>query len=161
MDKGQTSVLSAEAIRELFIDLLKEGRVIRSPAAGESMSPCIRAGDLLMVRPVALEEVRIGEIVAFRKEESHKVLTTHRVVDKGIQGAQPYLMTKGDRNLYRDVPLFAQDVLGKVVGIERTGRLISLETPFCRLRGYLMAQWSLGLWILGVLKRKLRLSSND
>ena len=43
------------------------------------------------------------------------------------------------------------------MGIERKGQLISLETPFYRLRGYLIARFSLGLWILGVLKRKIRL----
>ena len=150
--------LTPEAIRQLFIDLLKEGRVIRSPAAGESMSPCIRKGDLLMVRPIALEEASIGEIVAFRKEKSHNVLTTHRVVNKGHDHGQPYLMTQGDRNVYRDFPLFPQDVLGKVVGIERKGQVISLETPSYRLRGYLIARWSLGRWILGVLKRKIGLS---
>jgi signal peptidase I len=146
-----------EAIRQLFIDLLEEGYIIRSLAAGESMTPCIKKGDLLVVKPIVLEEARIGEVVAFRKEESHSVLTTHRVVARGKDGGQRCLITQGDRNLYRDLPLSPQDVLGKVVGIERKGQLISLETPFYRLRGYLIARWSMGLWILGVLKRKLQL----
>ena len=153
--------VAPEAIRQLFIELLREGYIIRSWAVGESMSPCIKKGDPLVVKPIAFEEVRIGEIVAYRKEESHSVLTTHRVVQKGNHGDRPYLMTKGDRNLYRDFPLSPQDVLGKVVGIERKGQLISLETPFYRLRGYLMARLSLGLWILGVLKRKIRLFSES
>ncbi len=149
--------LSSEAIRQLFIDLLREGYIIRSWAVGESMSPCIKKGDLLMVKPIALWEAGIGEIVAYRKEESHSVLTTHRVVARGKDRGQRYLITQGDRNLYRDFPLSPQDVLGKVVSIERKGQLISLETPFYRLRGYLIARLSLGLWILGVLKRKIRL----
>jgi len=142
-----------EAIRQLFIDLLREGHVIRSWAMGESMSPCIRKGDLLVVKPIALQEAGLGEIVAFRRDESHSVLTTHRVVARG----KHYLITQGDRNIYRDLPLSPQDVLGKVVGIERTGRRISLETPLYRLRGYLRARWSLGVWIFGVLKRKIGL----
>ncbi len=71
-----------EAIRQLFIDLLREGYIIRSWAVGESMSPCIKKGDLLVVKPIALEEAEIGEIVAFRRDESHSVLTTHRVIQK-------------------------------------------------------------------------------
>ena len=156
-----TGTLSSEAIRQLFIDLLKEGHVIRSWAVGESMSPCIRKRDLLVVKPIALEEAGIGEIVAFRKDESHSVLTTHRVVARGKDRGQRYLMTQGDRNLYRDFPLSPQDVLGKVVGIERKGQRISLETPSYRLRGYLRARLSLGLWILGVLKRKIGLFSGS
>ncbi len=94
-----------EAIRQLFIDLLREGYIIRSWAVGESMSPCIKKGDLLMVKPVALEDARIGEIVAFRKDESHRILTTHRVVARGKDRGQRYLITQGDSNVYRDFPL--------------------------------------------------------
>ena len=148
--------VAPEAIRQLFINLLKEGHVIRSWAVGESMAPCIKRGDVLVVKPVALEEARIGDIVAFRRDESRSVLTTHRVVQQGNNGGRPYLITKGDRNPYRDFPLVSsQEVLGKVVGIERKGQLISLETPIYRVRGYLIARLSLGLWILGVLKRKM------
>ena len=153
--------ISPEAIRQLFIDLLREGHVIRSWAVGGSMSPCIKKGDLLSVKPISLEQAGIGEIVAYRKDESHSVLTTHRVVARGKDQGQCYLITKGDRNLYRDFPLSPQDVLGKVVGIERKGQVISLETPFYRLHGYLRARLSLGLWILGVLKRKIGLLSES
>jgi len=153
--------LPTELIRQLFISLLKEGYVIRSWAVGRSMSPCIKKGDLLVVKPISLEEAGIGEIVAYRKDESHSVLTTHRVVARGKDQGQRYLLTQGDRNVYRDFPLSPQDVLGKVVGIERKGRVISLETPFYRLRGYLMARLSLGLWILRVLKRKMVLLSES
>ncbi len=147
--------LQAEAIRQLFINLLREGHVIRSLAVGGSMSPSIKKGELLIVKPIALEEAEIGEIVAFRRDESHSVLTTHRVVQKGREHGRRYIITKGDRNPYRDFPLVSsQEVLGKVVGLERKGRVLSLETPFYRLRGYLMARLSLGLWLLGVLKRK-------
>ncbi len=154
--------LSPEAIRQLFIDLLREGYVIRSWAVGESMFPCIKQGDLLVVHPIALEEAAIGEIVAFRKVESHSVLTTHRVVQKGKERGQRYIITQGDRNPYRDFPLVSsQEVLGKVVGIERNGQVISLESPFYRIGGYLRARLSLGLWILGVLKRKIGLCTES
>ncbi len=154
--------IAPEAIRQLFIDLLREGHVIRSLAVGGSMSPCIRKGELLMVKPIVLEEAEIGEIVAFRRDESQSVLTTHRVIQKGKERGHPYIITKGDRNLYRDLPLVSpQDVLGKVVGIERNGQVISLESPFYRIDGYLRARLSLGLWILGVLKRKMVLLSES
>jgi len=155
-------ILQAEAIRHLFINLLREGQVIRSLAVGNSMSPSIKKGELLIVKPIALEEADIGEIVAFRRDESQSVLTTHRVIQKGKERGQRYIITKGDRNPYRDLPLVSsQEVLGKVTGIERIGQVISLESPFYRVRGYLMARLSLGLWILGVLKRKMVLLSES
>ena len=169
MEKNRTAVpevrvapiLQAEAIRQLFINLLREGHVIRSLAVGASMSPSIKKGELLIVKPIALEEAEIGEIVAFRRDESQSVLTTHRVIQKGKERGQRYIITKGDRNLYRDFPLSPQDVLGKVVGIEKKGQVIPLESPFYRIRGYLTARLSLGLWILGVLKRKMVLLSES
>ncbi len=155
-------ILQAEAIRQLFINLLREGHVIRSLAVGASMSPSIKKGELLIVKPIALEEAEIGEIVAFRRDESQSVLTTHRVIQKGKERGQRYIITKGDRNPYRDFPLLSsQELLGKVTGIERNGQVISLESPFYRIRGYLMARLSLGLWILGVLKRKMVLLSES
>ena len=165
MEKARSAVpegslagtVPAELISQLFINLLREGHAIRCLAVGVSMSPCIKKGDFLMVQPIAFEETGIGEIVAFRRDDSHSVLTTHRVVQQGKDGDRRYLITKGDRNLYRDFPLSPQHILGKVTGIERNGLVISLETPFYRLRGYLKARLSLGLWILGVLKRKIGL----
>ena len=155
-------ILQAEAIRQLFINLLREGHVIRSLAVGASMSPSIKKGELLIVKPIALEEAEIGEIVAFRRDESQSVLTTHRVIQKGKERGQRYIITKGDRNPYRDFPLLSsQELLGKVTGIERNGQVISLESPFYRIRGFLMARLSLGLWILGVLKRKMVLLSES
>ncbi len=155
-------ILQAEAIRQLFINLLREGHVILSLAIGASMSPSIKKGELLIVTPIALEEAEIGEIVAFRRDESQSVLTTHRVIQKGKERGQRYIITKGDRNPYRDFPLLSsQELLGKVTGIERNGQVISLESPFYRIRGFLMARLSLGLWILGVLKRKMVLLSES
>ena len=157
-----TPILPAEAIRQLFINLLREGHVIRSLAVGKSMSPCIKKGELLMVKPIELEEAEIGEIVAFRRDESQSVLTTHRVIQKGEERGQRYIITKGDRNPYRDFPLVSShEVLGKVTGIERNGQVISLESPYYRLLGYLRARMSLGLWILGVLKRKIGLCTES
>jgi len=154
--------VAPEAIRQIFIDLLREGHVIRSWAVGGSMSPCIKKGDLLVVKPISLEEAEIGEIVAFRRDESQSVLTTHRVIQKGKERGQRYIITKGDRNPYRDFPLLSsQEILGKVTGIERNGQVISLENPFYRIRGYLMARLSLGLWILEVLKRKIGLCTGS
>ena len=80
------------------------------------------------------------------------------MIQKSKERGRRYIITKGDRNPYRDFPLVSsQEVLGKVTGIERNGQVISLETPFYRLRGYLMARLSLGLWLLGVLTRKIGL----
>ncbi len=138
--------ISAEAIRQMFIDLLRDGHRIRSPARAESMSPFIRRGDFLTVKPITFAEAQIGDIVAYRRDETDSVLTTHRVIQKGRDGEGPYLITKGDRSRFRDLPIKCPtEVYGKIVSRERNGRLISLETHFHRVLGYLIARCSLAL----------------
>lgn len=148
--------LSPEAVRRLLIDVLRAGYRIRSWARAESMSPLIRKGDLLTVKPITFAEAQIGDVVAFRRDERQSVLTTHRVIQKGRDHGRAYLITKGDRSLYRDLPtVVPEQILGKVVAIEKQGRVISLETPRHRLVAYLMARRSLGLWILRVVWSKI------
>ncbi len=143
-----TSTL-AEGVQDLFIRLLKEGRSLRCVVNGGSMVPCIRKGDFLTVKPITFAEVQIGDIVAYRRDETESVLTTHRVIQKGRDGEGPYLITKGDRSRFRDFPIKCPtDVYGKIVSRERHGRLISLETHFHRVLGYLIALLSLGVWHL-------------
>jgi len=155
MEKSRSAVpegsfaptVPAELVSQLFINLLREGYAIRCSAVGLSMSPFLKKGDLLMVQPIALEEAEIGEIVAFRRDESQSVLTTHRVIQKGKDRGRRYIITKGDRCRFRDLPIKCPShVYGKVVSMEKNGRLISLETRFHRFLGYLIARFSLGAW---------------
>ncbi|MFQ5857611.1 MAG: hypothetical protein ACE5LU_18555 [Anaerolineae bacterium] len=110
------------------------------------MSPFIRKGDVLTVKPVTFVEAKIGDVLAYRRDETESVLTTHRVIEKGRDGEGPYIITKGDRSRFRDLPITCPaHVYGKVVSMERNGRRISLETPFHRVLGYLTARGSLAL----------------
>ncbi len=144
--KTAETTIPAEAIRQMFIDLLRDGHRIRSPARAESMSPFIRRGDFLTVKPITFAEAQIGDIVAYRRDETDSVLTTHRVIQKGRDGEGPYLITKGDRSRFRDLTIKCPtEVYGKIVSLARNGRLISLETHFHRVLGYLIARCSLAL----------------
>ena len=149
LDAESRSLIPSQAVRQAFIDLLREGYCIRSPARADSMAPFIRKGDLLTVKPVTLAEVRMGDIVAWRREEAESVLTTHRVVQKGRDREGAFVITKGDRSHFRDLPLRCPEhVYGRIISLERNGRPVSLETAFQRLLGYLRARLSLGRWAL-------------
>jgi len=76
MEKSRSAVpevrvaptLQAEAIRQLFISLLREGHGIRSLAVGESMSPSIKKGELLIV--TTLKDIYI-------QRETHTLRNRH------------------------------------------------------------------------------------
>lgn len=103
----------------------------------------------MTVRPITFAEAKIGDIVAYRRDVPESGLTTHRMIQKGRDDEGSYIITKGDRCRFRDLPIkCSTHVYGKVVSLEKKGRLISLETRFHRVLGYLIARFSLGVWYL-------------
>lgn len=64
----------------------------------DSMSPALRAGDLLITRQIAAEEARRGQVVTFRDEALGGRSVTHRVVRVVPQGDQLAFTTRGDGN---------------------------------------------------------------
>jgi phage repressor protein C with HTH and peptisase S24 domain len=104
--------------RETIVDLLARGITVRFQAHGDSMYPLIRSGDYLVVAPVELARVSVGEIVLTLTARG---LTAHRVMT--IDGAT--LTTRGDNSLTADAAIAAPQLLGRVVAIERNGRSLA------------------------------------
>ncbi|MCL6636245.1 MAG: signal peptidase I [Peptococcaceae bacterium] len=78
-----------------------------------SMQPGIKKGDIVLMKKVAGEEVRPGDIIQFRQE---RIYITHRVIGvKESKGVKAY-QTKGDANKVPDPdPVYPQQVKGRVV----------------------------------------------
>lgn len=74
-----------------------------------SMSPMIKAGDVILISKVKLEEIKEQDIITFRKG---KTLITHRIIE--IENNS--FKTKGDANEDSDIELVkAGQVVGKVI----------------------------------------------
>jgi hypothetical protein len=89
---------------------------------GHSMSPALRDGDRLTVAPVA-GELAVGDIVLMRWRGD---LVTHRV----IALADGKAVTRGDACCTADPPLPVDEILGRVVAVQRRG----FARLFSRLR---------------------------
>lgn len=63
-----------------------------------SMSPAIRAGDLLITRPEPATSMRIGQIVSFIDPGLNGKLVTHRVVGLQASARKIDVVTRGDAN---------------------------------------------------------------
>ena len=109
---------------ELSTDLLRLGYSVRFRARGESMHPTIRAGEAITVMPVAPSDLRIADVVLCRTETS---VLAHRVVGrlKGV-GARAVFLVRGDACSDCDEPVAEDQILGRVVSVERSGRSIAL-----------------------------------
>lgn len=65
-----------------------------------SMETSIYRGDLVFVKMVDTETLKVNDIIAFRNEEN--TVTTHRVVEIVKQDGKTFFKTKGDNNNAED-----------------------------------------------------------
>lgn len=106
-----------------------------------SMEPTILAGDLIVTRAIAPEQIVKDDIIAFRAEQN--TVVTHRVTDVRTEEGLTFL-TKGDANTGADAKAVGvADVegiyLGRIAGAGRfamflqtpIGMLLFVITPLC------------------------------
>ena len=106
----------------LAADILGRGSYLRFRAHGNSMAPFIRNSDVVLVEPRKASELRIGDIVFYRRTGGRHV--AHRLVSKSGNSGLLVLTTRGDNLKHLDASVFPEQVLGRVVRIEgRNGNL--------------------------------------
>ncbi len=81
------------------------------------MLPCINEGDVITVAPLGANLLRTGEIIAFATDQ--KSLVVHRLV--GMTPAA--VLARGDHSSCSDGPIIRDRILGRVIQIERNGRV--------------------------------------
>ncbi len=120
----------------LFTDvatgLLRQGYGVRFYAKGWSMYPTIKDGEMITIEPVVPSQVKRGDILL---HHNGRGVIAHRVVRIGRRKALlspqnsvlgTLFILRGDASSTCDGPVEADQVLGKVVSVERDGRLIDL-----------------------------------
>lgn len=128
-------------VDELAADLLRRGEPLRIKARGGSMLPFLRDGDVAVVNPVALTEIRVGDVVCY--ETSPGRIFLHRVVER----AEDRIQAKGDALSFTHL-VGPSEFLGRVVAIERRGRLKRLDRTAARWRGRIIASFSFMIPVL-------------
>ena len=127
---------------DLFSEMLEEtltrGHSICFRAPGDSMYPTICDDDLITVEPIKPATVLVGDIILY---EHRSKVTVHRVMRilkrseknlrSALQGPQDRSLSetlefifRGDAAIKDDAPVSSEQILGKVVAIERNGRRI-------------------------------------
>lgn len=99
-------------------ELIARGHGFRLSVSGSSMFPSIRNRDIVVVEPCHPEDLRLGDIVFYRRRGGH---TAHRLVAR-IEGGGA-LITRGDALVKCDPALSCDQVVGRVTVIERGGRV--------------------------------------
>ncbi|MFB3816103.1 MAG: S26 family signal peptidase [Candidatus Methylomirabilales bacterium] len=127
----------------LLRDWMAAGGLAWLPLHGDSMRPFLPAGSRVRIGRVAPGEVRLGDLVVYATEER---LVCHRVLRRRARGNGHALLTKGDGRRSFEAWVDAAQVLGRVVEVERRGRVLRLRRPGRRLHALAAAAASLG-WV--------------
>lgn len=102
----------------LLEDILAHGADFRFQAAGGSMSPFIRNGDILVISPLAGKEPSLGVVVAF-KHPAKGGLVVHRLVGRH----QNIWLLRGDSYTSATFDMVpTENLLGQVSWIKHNGK---------------------------------------
>jgi signal peptidase I len=122
----------------LLLALLPHTGLYRTETVlSNSMKPYFGAGDLLVVTPEPLRDVRVGQVISIHVPNGDHHVQTHRIVQVVRGGPHPVVRTKGDANDARDQ--FTARLDGKTawrvrVVVPKVGWLIVwLRNPLLRL----------------------------
>jgi signal peptidase I len=135
------SKTKAKQIREISLanpNLLELARLelskkksFRLQVSGNSMRPNICDGDYIIVEPIALQKIRLGDIILLASISNTALV--HRVTKMEDRNGVSIVVTRGDAANHQDVPIPINHVLGRVTLIERKDRLVNLNNPLHRL----------------------------
>jgi hypothetical protein len=121
VQRSEEATIPNAALVDLLRAVLERGEPFWFEAPGFSMSPFIRDGDTITVAPLAGAPPGRGDVVAFLRPGSGK-LVVHRVV--GRRGG--LFLVRGD-NGGDEIDLApAADILGRVTGVQRGGLPVRL-----------------------------------
>jgi signal peptidase I len=117
------------------------------------MRPYIRSGDFVIVSSVDPSAVKIGEIVFYIAE--HNSVMVHRIIGWRRKNGVRHAFIKGDACFGPPDKVSVQNILGRVVSIERNGRKKRLDTVCQRLLGLIFVIASpLTIWGAPILTRR-------
>jgi signal peptidase len=82
-----------------------------------SMNPSYPPGTLVIVKPIATDQIRLGDVITYQITSGQPGVITHRViqiVEPSEPGDTVSFITKGDANSLPDAPVKPVQVRGKV-----------------------------------------------
>ncbi|MFC1514685.1 signal peptidase I [Candidatus Omnitrophota bacterium] len=110
-------------------ELLSRG-IIRFKVFGTSMCPFIMSGQIIQVEQVDACDINYADIVLYRNNKAKAFV--HRVVAKRTRDGKTAFLVKGDSLPKEDGYIYPDDILGKVVVIEKDKKIIRMDRGLWR-----------------------------
>lgn len=110
----------------VVLEVFKGGhKTIQVEVQGSSMTPLIMAGDRVSLRPIALEDLHIGDILGFFEGQN---LVLHRLAMIRTMNGRLWFCQKGD-NSWNWSWIPEEMILGKLEAIRRSSRSFHMGHP--------------------------------
>ncbi len=130
----QSNQSQAEILDSLFVEALSQGQSLWFRVVSGSMRPLLQIGDAIHITPIAPHDLHVGDIAAFQAPEG---LVVHRITR--IFPSTARFIEMGDV-LLRASEISEACVVGRVMAIQRGGRLIDLGRPIAQRVGGVTAR---------------------
>jgi len=121
VQQAEQAAIPNAVLIELLQAVLQQGKPFWFQAPGFSMSPFIKDGDTITLSPLAEASPQVGEVLAFLRPGSGK-LVVHRLV--GWQGER--FLLRGDNSGEASEWIPASSILGRVTSVQRGGQAVRL-----------------------------------
>jgi signal peptidase I len=115
---------------QLLREWIARGEPAWLPLIGESMAPFLHSGSRVLVSKGTTGEVLCGDLLLFEVEGK---LICHRVLRRRASGGKYAFLTKGDDWRTIEFWIGEEQVIGRVVSVERNGDLVRLDSFLRRL----------------------------
>lgn len=123
--------MNSNKIKNIIIELLKDGKSAEITAQGISMYPLLHPGDKLLVKKY--KSYKKGDIIIFDRGDA---FVAHRI----ISTQSPLITSKGDSLIKADTQINQNEILGKIIARTRNTkttntkhwqfRLLAMTMPF-------------------------------
>jgi len=150
--------LSEESIKECIVNnkesfssvisTLEKNKIAKLNTKGNSMLPVLREGDIITLSCADSNQLKIGDIIAYYHHPKEKIVV-HRLVRK-----RDSFLTKGDAIFDMDSPIRADNILGKIIFVERNNRIIKMDRFSC-LVGFILSYLKV-FWFIFSLERNMK-----
>jgi len=155
---------------DMSTELLRQGQSVRFRAPGLSMHPAIKEGETITVVPISSFDIKRGDILLYivgRKIIAHRVVrikreksnskshssanfathsSTHSLTQASTHSKElnprHLFILRGDASRTYDEPVEAQQILGKVVSVEKRSRSIDLYSRRAKMLHFVHARAS-------------------
>ena len=108
--------------------LLSEGNILRIRPLGNSMYPLLVSGrDEALIEAVTADACRRNDVLLYRRDQG--ILVLHRLYKKNAKGF--YMV--GDNQSELEGPLCSDQILGRLIAVNRNGHEFSVKHPVYRL----------------------------